>query len=733
MYTVAAILCCHAQQTEISFHGCNQLVPKTPKYFKQFPVTVTTSSGSSTIWLPYKYYNANKKSEDFPNFAYPCRYDFEFNNDKGIISAEQTYRDEANRKFGTLRSYGSCAAGLFGDYCSTAFYADVFYITGGSTDKDRCTTPANFQAGLQLKLCWGSGGDTQDGSDCDNPSHRLTMGIKDTNSLFKGQTSYDFCDANSWCFVCNANSEPDPMDETNCVCNSGFYTRSGERFKSANLECHACKPGTYFLREMNDDGSLTSAMDDCPQCPENTYGKANANGQTECTECPDHSSSDFGSYTCLCDPGYYADGQSYQFIDSTNYFSTTKCLQCEEGYYCPGNKTFTNTFNSKEIICPKGYYCPVGTVDPVICPAGSYCVEKSAKPVFCDEGTYSRAGWFSCEKCHPGTYCPQSSTAPLDCNAGYYCSDGKKQTACKSGEYCGAGRTQPSYCGGGAQLNSNFFSESPFDSEERCRCKNAFAGEYCTLKLCDNKMPGQFSLGSLLLNSDVTLQQYTATYGSSSKDTINSALVYLKSLVVSIDLNGDTYITRSEMQYMLTVKSITIYDDFRYIWCPIATSTLGCLSYVPVDKMYADAVSNFHRAPMHTFDGSQVLTASGDPVIYNLQATYPNPKFTNEECSQHNILDGKVPPKVTWNFRSGFTGDVCGYSNGNVDPTFNAASQVTTQLRGGSLTSYTDRTGSTTAKRVQCIVVNGQFLCTVGLSYVRVYFATNFFFCSCNL
>ena len=472
------------------------------------------------------------------------------------------------------------------------------------------------------------------------------------------------------------------------------------------------------MRETNeDDGSLTSAMDDCPQCPENTYGRANSKGQTECTVCPSHSSSDLGSFTCLCDPGYYAKGTPYPF-GTTTYFSTTECLQCEAGYYCPGNKTFTNSYNSKEVTCPSGYYCPVGTVDPIVCPAGSYCPQGAANSVFCVEGTYSHAGWSSCEKCLPGTYCPQNSATPQSCTAGNYCSDGKKQTACKSGEYCVAGRSQPSYCGGGTQVNPNFLSVTPYDSEESCQCKNAFAGEYCTLNRCDSKMPGQFSLGSLLLNSDVTLQQYTATYGSSSKDTINSALVYLKSLIVSIDLNGDTYITGTEMRYMLTVKSITYYDALRYIWCPIATSALGCLSYVPVDKMYADAVSNFHRAPMHTFDGSQILTASGEPVIYNLQATYPNPKFANEECSLHNILDGKVPPQVTWSFRSGFNGDVCGYSNGYVDPSFNAASHVTTQLRSGSLTSYVDRIESPTAKRVQCIVVNDQFLCTVGLSYV---------------
>ena len=225
-------------------------------------------------------------------------------------------------------------------------------------------------------------------------------------------------------------------------------------------------------------------------------------------------------------------------------------------------------------------------------------------------------------------------------------------------------------------------------------------------------------LGSLLLNSDVTLQQYTATYSSSSVDTLNSAAVYLKNLINSIDVNGDTDITSMEMQYMLKVKSISNFNTNRYVWCKTPISECS-VSKVSVRTMFSNALDNFNTPPFHTFDGSGILNANYAPAIYNFQATYPNPKFTNEECSNYNILDGKVPPRVTWNFSSPMISDlnVCGYNNGIVDPDFNAAARSTNDLRMGKLTSYFNR-DSSSAKRVLCIVVNNQFVCTVALSYV---------------
>ena len=715
--------------TQISFHGCDSTKNQ---YFKQFPVK--TNDGS-TEWLPYKYWyikELNFPEAVFKNFAnWKGQYIFYFDTKKGISKSQRIYESK-NYFFGSLRSYGACRY-LGGKFCSEDFTPDVFYLTGGDTDDKSCkSSPA--ERGMRLALCYGDTDNTADGDECKVPTNELTVIKKDTNARtlldFSNRQDNDrwselhnFCDEASWCWDCGPNSDPDPTDETNCVCKSGYYTKSGDNLKSALLQCIQCKPGTYFVRQINDDdgfGSLTSVMDDCPNCPVNTYGPAN-NG-THCLACPLHSTSNIGSVSCECNPGYYA-----KKFNSASPRSITECALCEASFYC--NETRAN---SDQAICPAGYYCPPGTINPKLCPAGSYCTpyidpgygrirNLVSGPEPCLKGFYSFKGWDRCQKCPAKTFCPQNSSYPQNCTAGYYCPDGADKLKCDiSGTYCGPGQSNVSFCGDKGRNDPAYVSVAPRDSEQTCRCKEGRVGLGCKLARCSDAMPVGFTLGSLILNSDVTLQQFTASYYSSSVDTLNSAAVYLKNLINSIDVNGDTDITSMEMQYMLKVKSISNFKTniYGYVWC--ATPTTGCsVSKVSVRTMFSNARANFHTAPFHTFDGSGILNANNAPAIYKFQATYPNPKFTNEECSNYNILDGNVPPRVTWNFSSPMISDlnVCGYNNGVVDPDFNAAARSTIDLRNGKLTSYFNR-NSSSAKRVLCLVVNDRFVCTVALSYV---------------
>ena len=407
--------------------------------------------------LPYKYWYIQELDfPAFPGFAYwRGQYTFTFDTKKGISYSK---RIDGSKKylFGSLRSYGTCTFNG-GEFCHEEFTPDVFYLTGGDTDKSCLNSPAEI--GIRLALCWGEKDNTAGQDDCKAVTYELEVIKGYTNS----QTALDFarrdnlptqyqsfCDEASWCWDCGANSDPDPTDETNCACQSGYYTKSGENLKSALLQCIQCKPGTYFVRQTNDDdgfGSLTSVKDDCTDCPVNTYGPANDGVQ--CLKCPLHSSSDARSVSCKCDPGYYA-----KSFNSASPQSITECALCQASFYC--NETRAN---SEQAICPPGYYCPAGTIDPKLCPAGSYCSpyidpgqirNLVSDPAPCLKGFYSFQGWDRCQKCPPRTFCPEKSSYPQNCTAGYYCPDGADKYECAiSGTYCGPGQSFLSFCGGG--------------------------------------------------------------------------------------------------------------------------------------------------------------------------------------------------------------------------------------------------------------------------------------------
>jgi hypothetical protein len=134
---------------------------------------------------------------------------------------------------------------------------------------------------------------------------------------------------------------------------------------------------------------------------------------------------------CECKPGYYME------------FSTKKCLECSEGYYCKSNsmqrcpspsmiseRSSTDILNCRceygyflEIVggntynclpCPSGFFCPNG-VQRLSCPGSAYhdvdFKDRNAFPDYCkcNEG-YNGP---KCEPCPEGHTCAYSLTSPF--------------------------------------------------------------------------------------------------------------------------------------------------------------------------------------------------------------------------------------------------------------------------------------------------------------------------------
>jgi len=228
-------------------------------------------------------------------------------------------------------------------------------------------------------------------------------------------------------------------------------------------------------------------------------------------------------------------------------------------------------------------------------------------------------------------------------------------------------------------------------------------------------------LGSVLLDADSQLTQYTANFNKTTEQ-ISDALVYLENLLfVNVDINGDGNISRAEMTEYLGYVSIYNKNMTRLaLWCQSATPGSFCYgnsSSVPVQDMYNDAANNFNTAPYHTFDGS------GVSVIASMTSTFPNPSFTAEECATYDSFSNPTTYKfveTNWDVvgPAGSINQVCGYSNGIVNSAF-----TSTNILDGSQTYFVDNNPVSQTnwyKRVYCINVAYQLPCGTTAGYQSI-------------
>lgn len=267
----------------------------------------------------------------------------------------------------------------------------------------------------------------------------------DTN----GRISMIECPVGSYCPVSATEST---------LCSLGYYQPN-----TLQSSCLSCPRGTY----QNSMGSIScKTCDKGSMCPSETMsavlscteGYFCLSGVTQlppstCMNITD----DIEVYPLACPMYYYCtQGSSSAKICKVGTYSSTSCtvtcLDCSEGYMCPGN--------GQQTICPAGYYCLSN--HKYSCPSGYYCFEGTSTG---DPNSSSESRPMPCS---PGTYCSVQNTDP-DPNSdvvgsAQYCSKGTYNglegqsscTACPAGYECSStGLTKPTICPSGTYREDN--------------------------------------------------------------------------------------------------------------------------------------------------------------------------------------------------------------------------------------------------------------------------------------
>eukprot|EP00960_Hanusia_phi_P068004 766749-Hanusia_phi.AAC.6 len=341
-----------------------------------------------------------------------------------------------------------CASGKYKSQVSNNQCQDCpAYSTSpeGSISKSNCSCLAGYTyvSGKDCVACdagtyKGSQGDAQC-SPCSQNKSSVSAAVKCTCK--EGYTGYKIgsdetclaCDIGKYkgslgtdpCTDCPLNYTTASEGSTQlgqCFCPKG-YTISANKCMRCNQgeyimdgSCFSCPANTYSsgltigiqnctcpVGYFKSNNSIGTSSFDCNLCPRGAYN--NESGQTFCTTCFEHSTSDPGSVnisSCQCEKGYS--------------YSNETCLPCAVGEYknvvanvqcnvCPENSTtLSNTStNVSECICRPGY-----------------SPDDSRACVACPEGKYKRKIGFS--PCLP---CPYNSIAPSASDQCTLCAKGK--------------------------------------------------------------------------------------------------------------------------------------------------------------------------------------------------------------------------------------------------------------------------------------------------------------------
>ena len=249
-----------------------------------------------------------------------------------------------------------------------------------------------------------------------------------------------------------------------------------------------------------------------------------------------------------------------------------------------------------------------------------------------------------------------------------------------------------------------YFWTSPqgASSSAQCICQKGYTGTNCEFSLCPYVLPGG-SLGSLLLQADTKIRQFSAAPSAIESVSVESYLFNL--IQVGVDMNGDGNITTSEMLTALRNRLIFSSGMTQLpLWCVTADVWSYCYEgIVEVKAIYTQALANF-RATGY-FDGSGTEVAVGFSSVTAMTATYPVPSWSLDTCRAY---DHSIHPSATiiiqWSIaKNPNVKRVCGYINGYFDSDFS-----TTPILSGSQTSFIDSVPANSSylnKRVYCVAV----------------------------
>ena len=288
-------------------------------------------------------------------------------------------------------------------------------------------------------------------------------------------------------------------------------------------------------------------------------------------------------------------------------------------------------------------------------------------------------------------------------------------------------------CGGYVSVNPNYHWESDAStkSQDDCRCSTGWSGSNCEFDDCD-KVLQALSLGSLFVQSDSKLQQYTTVQSKSTQSqyfvpdsVVISVKQYLRSLLATqVDLNGDGNVTALEMRSALTYRSIQNIPDNLQLWRTIAQqNSVSYKDKITLNELQSQMMANFMKPPF-TFDGSD------SPLVTSMTSTYPDPIWPDATCRSNDMTYISSPKvRTEWSMPSiTSVTRVCGYINGILSPAF-----TTTDVLSGKQTFFDDINTVAAAKlnfkRIYCVsidycvtgVVKSDRTCPLGVAKVTSY------------
>ena len=427
------------------------------------------------------------------------------------------------------------------------------------------------------------------------------------------------------------------------------------------------------------------------------------------------------------------------------FHNGTSCTPCQMGTASTGGLQGSDACHA----CPAGFYSKSGAASCTACPAGQYSSSPGSNSCsYCPAGTYSSQGAPSCTPCPQGTYnpntgsnsvahcaaCPAgtanviygstSQASCLPCAAGYFSSSPGTVTcaACPVGHFSPtSGLTSCTACTVG------HFAPSPgLSSCTICPAVAFYTPSGSSACHC-NPIQTNINLCSILFQSDITLNSYTASY-TNETDVYGVSQYLLSILKIEVDINGDGIISRTEITAALGYRSI---QSSALASIPVWINA-NYTDSVPVTDLFNDAITFFTTSPKHTFDGS------GASDLHSITSTYPNTNWKSDLCFQYDsfLNSNYSRVNVSWqysqpysNIVAGGLAQVCGYVNGRLINDFD----VSYNLNDGYQTNLLDNGADSdlSFKRVYCLVIlhndfTTQYQCSLGLFYVSLKYCTAF-------
>lgn len=198
-----------------------------------------------------------------------------------------------------------------------------------------------------------------------------------------------------------------------------------------HTNCSLCPAGKFQPLDLTYSNTSFNALHAseaqptvCQPCFEGYYMPAS--GYAECVQCPRNSSSPAGSdrlAACVCNNGFYG------HPGSDEWFPDSQCLVCPQNYFCSAGNQYSCRANSlappgsdaqSDCLCRAQYYSDNSTSTCLKCPTGFYCPGGQLK-LTCATNSSSHPGSDTQTQCscQPGTWrgCIYSSTLNQTLNA----------------------------------------------------------------------------------------------------------------------------------------------------------------------------------------------------------------------------------------------------------------------------------------------------------------------------